>query len=102
MATAKQVVKPQEAISPAAPRPAQEAPKPVEQPVKRWRFVKLHGVVQEIQLRDGSKFKFRLIQLNDGSGYSSTSEVTTSDEKLASNLRDAAKNPHLGIVEVKI
>lgn len=68
----------------------------------KWKFVKCFGVANTLRFRDGSRFQFRLIKRNDGSGYESSSFVATDDEKLANNLREAAKNPATGVVEEKI
>lgn len=68
----------------------------------RYRFVKNFGPADVIRFRDGSKFRFRLIKRNDGSGYLPGAQVDTDDESLAQKLREAAKNPALGLVEVTI
>lgn len=85
--------------SPAPPAPVVEekvAPKPC------WKFVKLFGVGETLIFRDGSKFKFRFVRQNDKRGFAPTSEVVTEDEKLAKNLRAAAKAGTHGVVEVKL
>lgn len=108
----KQVLKPDEALQkvnagpvtdPVSEQPTTEAPevKPTSKK-PRWKFVKRFGVADKLVFPDGSEFKFRLIRLNDGSGYCSSSEVITEDEKLAENLREIAKTPETGVVEVKI
>lgn len=68
-------------------------------PAKRWKFVKLHCPGQLIQFKDGSEFTFRLVNRNTG-GYAPTSDLVTSDEKLAEKLRSLPE--HFGVVEVKI
>lgn len=72
------------------------------QPVKVWKFVKNFGPADLVKFPDGTNFSFRLIKLNDGSGYAQNSYVTTSDIALANNLRAASKNPALGIVETTV
>jgi len=73
------------------PAPGEKAP--------RWKFVKLFGVGQELVFKDGSKFKFPLIQSHNGS-YWPNSEIVTEDRKLAENLRRLSATDH-GVVEVK-
>ena len=70
-------------------------------PLPKFHFVKLFGVADEIKFKDGTKFKFRLIERNNGAGYASNSFLKTDDEKLAENLRSAAINKALGIAEIK-
>lgn len=77
-----------------------ESPAVVATPKQRWKFEKLHGLGDVIKLSDGKEFTFRLIPLNDGSGFSPVSSVVTEDEKFAADLREAAKNKALGIYEV--
>jgi len=66
----------------------------------KYRFIKRFTPADVIKFADGSEFTFPLILRNTG-GYAPSSEFKTDDEKLANNLRDAAKNPHLGLVEIK-
>jgi hypothetical protein len=70
-------------------------------PVPKFQFVKLFGVGDVVKFEDGTKFQFRLIERNKGGGYQPNSFLKTDDEKLAKNLREAAKNPALGIKELK-
>jgi hypothetical protein len=100
-APSKTVVKPAEALKQVETPLAAPVVAPV-QPVARWKFVKQFGVGDYIKLANGSRFQFKLIKLNDGSGYASSSELVTTDEGLADSLRAAAKNPALGVVEVKV
>jgi hypothetical protein len=71
-------------------------------PKTRWRFAKLFGPTDHIKFRDGSSFQFRLIKRSDGNGYLPGSRLDTDNTDLAGKLRAAAKNPALGIVEVKM
>jgi hypothetical protein len=89
---AKQIAKPVEGkIIPVAPE---------SQPgVPRWTFVKQHGVAEMLRFKDGSKFQFRRIETNDRQVLG-TSHVTTTDIKLANNLRSLAKTGNFGVVEV--
>jgi hypothetical protein len=68
----------------------------------KFHFVKLFGVADVIRFEDGSKFKFRLISRNGNKGYAPNSFLKTNDEKLAANLREAAKNKSRGIVEIAV
>ena len=68
----------------------------------KFHFVKLFGVADVIRFEDGSKFKFRLISRNGNKGYAPNSFLKTDDEKLAENLRVAAKNKSRGIVEIAV
>jgi len=83
----------------------QRAPqvRPDGQPVnvQKWKFVKTFGPADVLRFSDGTSFQFRLIQRSDKSGYAPTSEAVITDEKLAANLREAAKNRFAGVVEVK-
>jgi hypothetical protein len=99
-APSKTVVKAAEALKQVETVPV--APVAPVQPVAQWKFVKQFGVGDYIKLANGSRFQFKLIKLNDGSGYASSSELVTTDEGLADSLRAAAKNPALGVVEVKV
>lgn len=67
----------------------------------KFHFVKNFGVADVLKFTDGTKFSFRRIQRNKGGGYAPNSFLKTDDEKLAANLREAAKNPARGIVEIK-
>lgn len=67
---------------------------------KSWKFVKYFCPAETLLFPDGTTFKFRLIELNTG-GYSSMSNLETTDEKLANNLREAAKNPCSGVKEIQ-
>lgn len=67
----------------------------------KFHFVKLFGVADVLRFKDGTKFTFRLIERNNGGGYAPNSFLKTDDEKLSENLREAAKNKALGIVEIK-
>lgn len=69
-------------------------------PPAKYRFVKRFGPADKIRFKDESVFQFPLIMRNGGSGYSSSSEFKTDDEGLASKLREVAKNPAYGIVEI--
>jgi hypothetical protein len=96
---AKQVVKPgAETPAPERVKVPAEKPAPVK---KKWKFIKLHGVAQELRFKDGSSFKFRLIKLNDGSGYATTSVVETEDKTLADNLKALEKTGDYGVKEIK-
>jgi hypothetical protein len=64
-----------------------------------WKFIKQFGVNDNIRFADGTNYRFPWVRLADGSGFCSSSEVTTSDKVLADNLREAAKTPSMGIVE---
>ena len=66
----------------------------------KFKFQKNFCPSEEIKFPDGTSFTFRLIELNTG-GYSPMSRMETVDEKLANNLREAAKNPCSGIQELK-
>jgi hypothetical protein len=70
-------------------------------PQFKFHFVKLFGVGDQIKFEDGTTFKFRLIERNNGAGYAPNSFVKTNDEMLADNLREAARNKALGIREIK-
>lgn len=65
-----------------------------------FRFQKNFCPAEQIKFSDGTSYTFRLIELNTG-GYSPMSRMETTDEKLANNLREAAKNPCSGIQEIK-
>lgn len=69
-------------------------------PPKTWKFVKNFGVADVILFEDGTTYTFRAIKRNDGPGYLANSYLNTSDKKLAANLRKAARNKSLGVVEV--
>lgn len=56
-----------------------------------FRFAKLWAVTEPLKFRDGTEFKFRPIRRNNMPGYSPTSSLETTDEKLAENLRELAK-----------
>jgi len=68
----------------------------------KFHFVKLFGVADVLRFEDGTKFKFRLISRNGNQGYAPNSFLKTDDEKLAANLREAAKNKSRGIVEIAV
>lgn len=72
----------------------------VPTPPKQYKFVKLFCVAEELMFKDGSTFTFRLIMRNDGTGYAGSSFEVTTDETLANNLRETAKNPVHGVTEV--
>jgi hypothetical protein len=103
----KQIVSPGEALK--GPTPAGETAKeitggvgtegtpPVTVPT--FEFVKNFGVADVIVFADKTTFSFRIIERNSG-GYAPNSFVKTTDAKLAANLREAAKNSALGIVEI--
>jgi len=98
---AKDVVSQAEALRRASLAKAQTGGKPAP-PKARWKFVKNFGAAEVIRFRDGSTFQFRLVRRNDGSGYQPSAQVETGDKILAQKLREAAKAPGLGLVEVKI
>ena len=75
---------------------------PPESSKARWRFIKLFGVRDVIRFRDGGEFTFRPIRRNDEAGFLPTTQVDVESESLAQRLREASKNPALGLVEVKI
>jgi len=64
----------------------------------QWTFVKQRGLGQTLRFKDGSNFKFR--QIRTSGGFLSSSHVTTTDEKLANNLRTLAETGNYGVVEV--
>lgn len=59
--------------------------------------MKQQGVGQTLRFEDGSEFKFRKIRTRQG--FLSSSYVTTTDEKLAKNLRSLAEAGKNGVVE---
>jgi hypothetical protein len=63
------------------------------------KFVKYFCPLELIRFADGTSFQFRLIELNTG-GYSPSSHFETGDVDLANKLREAAKNPCLGLKEI--
>lgn len=69
---------------------------------KKYHFVKRFTPADVITFKDGTSYTFPLIMRNDTGGFSPGSELKTNDEKLAKNLREAAKNPHLGLVEIEV
>jgi hypothetical protein len=77
---------------------------PMPAPVKRrWKFVKNFGAAEAVRFPDGTEFRFRLIQSNIlGEGFSPGSTMETDDESLALKLREAARSPQSGLVEVTI
>jgi hypothetical protein len=82
----------------SAPQPAAVEPPPV--PGQSWKFAKVFGVADTLVFADKSTFQFRLIKRNDGNGFMPNSTVTTTDETLANNLREAAKNKATGVIEI--
>jgi len=84
-------------VAPELERIVEEAPQAPAQ--VSWRFVKQHTPGQVLRFKDGSEFKFRLIKSNDGSGFCPSSNVDTTDEKLAENLRSLSSG--YGVVEIK-
>ena len=95
---AKRIVRADSLAKPAGPKlEVLVAPPAPEERKPRWKFVKLHGVGQELRFKDGTSFTFRMVQGRDGS-YWSNSDVTTEDEKLAENLRSLPAS--FGVVEV--
>jgi hypothetical protein len=67
---------------------------------KKVKFAKRFTVADVFTLPDGSLFSFRKIKRNDGSGFAPSSEHETDDEVLIEILREAAKNPATGVVEI--
>ena len=67
-----------------------------------FRFAKLFGPTDIVVFDDGTHFKFPLIRENTkNGGFSSVTEVDTTDPVLAAKLRKATKIEGLGLVEVK-
>jgi hypothetical protein len=68
----------------------------------KFHFVKNFGVGDVFKFKDGTTFKFRLISRNNNRVFAPNSFLKTDDEKLAANLREMAKNPAWGIVEIAV
>jgi hypothetical protein len=103
-AEAKQVVPRKDLVSEQANEisPAPPEPKTQAAPKQRWKFVKTESVAQTLRFKDGTKFKFDLIPLNDRPGFAATSEVITEDERLAKNLRALANAGRCSVFEIKV
>jgi hypothetical protein len=69
-------------------------------PKSAVKFVKNFCVADVFKFKDGTEFSFRQINRSTDFGVHPNSFVVTEDEKLIENLRQAAKNPYAGIVEV--
>ena len=92
-------------VVPAATDTPQVAPAATDTPQvapAAFRFAKLFGPTDIVVFDDGTHFKFPLIRENTkNGGFSSVTEVDTTDPVLAAKLRKATKIEGLGLVEVK-